>query len=126
MSEEPWRRTASSGSRDTWRRGTDEGWRSRPSGNDERPKLNLTKRETDKDVDKQDKNAEEEKEEKTEGDGRPSRQPRRFREPEVVNSRAAMLGEAAAPRKEVSRCRCATYYCVNKHLHLIVDSHLML
>jgi len=37
------------------------------------------------------------------GDGRgdrPRQRERKFREPEVVNSRAAMLGEAAAPRKE--------------------------
>ena len=44
--------------------------------------------------------------ENADGEGRgdrPRQRERKFRVPEVVNSRAAMLGEAAAPRKEV-RC----------------------
>ena len=128
MSEESWRTRGGSttnnntGNNDnSWvRRAGDEGgnWRGGRSdnngGRNERPKLNLTKRGEAADtpiavsvVDADD--AEEEKKAESTaaaGEQRPNRQQRnserRFREPEVVNSRAAMLGEVAAPRKEVS------------------------
>ena len=128
MSEESWRTRGGSttnnnntGNNDnSWvRRAGDEGgnWRGGRSHNNgsrnERPKLNVTKGGEAADtpnavsvVDADD--AEEEKKAESTaaaGEQRPNRQrnsERRFREPEVVNSRAAMLGEVAAPRKEVS------------------------
>ena len=129
MSEESWRTRGGSttnnnntGNNDnSWvRRAGDEGgnWRGGRSDNNvssssrsERPKLNLTKRgeaaDTPNAIVDADDAEEEKKAESTAaaGEQRPNRQrnsERRFREPEVVNSRAAMLGEVAAPRKEVS------------------------
>ena len=123
--EEPWRRQAAPSSKvdqdDTG------GWRRAGSNNGGgRPKLNLSKRgeakkadskEVDEAADKLSKaefkdepssataaanNKEESGKETTEArKPRRERGERKFREPEVVNSRAAMLGEAAAPRKEV-------------------------
>jgi hypothetical protein len=49
---------------------------------------------------------------------RREREPRKFREPEVVNSRAAMLGEAAAPRKEV----CSLHWIYVRMLLKIFDT----
>ncbi|KAL3794485.1 hypothetical protein HJC23_013958 [Cyclotella cryptica] len=83
------------------------------SSTTQRPRLNLQKRTVD-DVasqlettelnDATDDAAEEEHGETTggnvDGGDRPRQRERKFREPEVVNSRAAMLGDAAAPRKE--------------------------
>lgn len=135
--EEPWRRQAAPSKVDQDDNG---GWRSAGSNNGGggRPKLNLSKRgeapkadaksdskEVDETADKlsntefkdepssANNNKEESGKETTEGrKPRRERGERKFREPEVVNSRAAMLGEAAAPRKEVCfvnilPCLCA-------------------
>jgi hypothetical protein len=108
-----WRRTGS-GSGDGKSNG-EAGWRRSNSGQS-RNRLNPSsskgddKKGDDKEVEEaaeniQDVQLEEgaEKDKSTTGGGnrQNGRGERRFREPEVVNSRAAMLGEAAAPRKEV-------------------------
>lgn len=112
--EEPWRRATGNkldkpDNNSGWRRSTN----NNNNNNGGRPKLNLSKRGEAKQVeDKGDDGKVEDvtekvenvalSEEKKESQRNQGKRERRFREPEVVNSRAAMLGEAAAPRKEVS------------------------
>jgi hypothetical protein len=100
-----WRQREDQQGGDNWRRSGSNG-----------AQRNRAKRESDDGADKkvvedekveavEDKLQEMQVEEEKDGSGgnsKPTRnRERRFREPEVVNSRAAMLGEAAAPRKEV-------------------------
>jgi hypothetical protein len=91
----------------------------------QRPRLNLQKRsvedaasqlEKTELIDGNEEAAEGENvEANVDGEGRgdrPRQRERKFREPEVVNSRAAMLGEAAAPRKEVRHVDALTVWAL--------------
>lgn len=89
-------------------------WRQQPTSTSdraERPKLNLTKRGEAATAGTGTATINEKDGQTKDGETRPKQPPqprnnngggeRRFREPEVVNSRAAMLGDVNAPRKEV-------------------------